>query len=274
MGERKRRKSTHHEEFARQVTAVVDAAVHGYELFHARLVLDARIVQRRVQHDDGEAEHVTGVRVGEYVRVQLAVPLREALHHTVDFLRLAGQPERPEELPERLHQDQVREVVQLDERAQHPLVEVVTLAEVIADRRFVQALALVQELGDVLRRRCQQIVLDQVLDALLRVHVELLTADRRLLRLVRRLGLVGRQAAALHRLHLGHHLAQLIFQLLKTEETPPGQGKEEKSALRFFFLFFFFKQTQMASPLFAPRESPSICARDRPDSPMSNTRSI
>ena len=182
-------------------------------------------MQGRVQHDDGEAEHVTGVRVGEYVRVQLAVPLREAFHHPVDFLRLAGQPERPEELPERLHQDQVREIVQLDERAQHPLVEIVPLAEVIADRCFVQALALVEELGDVLRRRRQQIVLDQVLDALLRVHVELLATDRRLLRLVRRLRLVGREAAALHRLHLGHHLAQLIFQLLQ-QTNATGQGRK------------------------------------------------
>ncbi|KOX78309.1 hypothetical protein WN51_07715 [Melipona quadrifasciata] len=79
-------KSTHHEEFARQVTAIVDATVHDYELIHSGLILDARIVQGRVQHDDGEAEHVTGVRVGEYVRVQLAVPLREAFHHTVFFL--------------------------------------------------------------------------------------------------------------------------------------------------------------------------------------------
>ena len=176
-------------------------------------------MERRVEHDDGEAEDVAGVGVGEDVGVELAVPLGEALHHAVDLLGLAGQPEGPEELPQRLHEDEVGEVVELDEGAQHALVEIVALAEVVADRRLVQALALVEELGHVVGAVAQQAVLDQVLDALLRVHVELLAADRRLLRLVRRLGLVGREVAALHRLHLRHDLAEFIFQLLQANST-------------------------------------------------------
>ena len=36
-------------------------------------------MQAGVEHDDGEAEHVAGVGVGEDVRVELAVPLGEGL---------------------------------------------------------------------------------------------------------------------------------------------------------------------------------------------------
>jgi len=48
-------------------------------------------VQRCIEHYNGEAEHVAGVRVGEYIRIQLAIALCEGLHHAVDLLRLAGQ---------------------------------------------------------------------------------------------------------------------------------------------------------------------------------------
>lgn len=56
-------------------------------------------MQRRVQHNDGKAQHVAGVGVGENVRIQLAVPLGKAFHHPVNLLRLSRQPERPQELP-------------------------------------------------------------------------------------------------------------------------------------------------------------------------------
>lgn len=123
------------EQFARQIATVVDSAIHRDELLERRLILDGRIVQRRVQHDDREAQHIAGVRVGEDVRIQLAVALREALHHAIDLLRFAGQPERPQELAQRLHQDQIGEIVQFDESLQHLLVEVVLLAEIIACER-------------------------------------------------------------------------------------------------------------------------------------------
>ena len=57
-----------------QVPAVVDAPVHGDELVDGRLVPHARVVQARVQHDDGEGQHVARVRVGEDVGVEVAVP--------------------------------------------------------------------------------------------------------------------------------------------------------------------------------------------------------
>lgn len=146
-------KKTHHKKFSRQVAAIVNSTVHGYELFHARFILDARIVQGRVQHDDSETEHVTGVRIRKYIRIQLAVPLREALHHPIDLLRLAGQSKRPKELSKGLHEDQIGEIMQFDECPQHPLIEVVPFAKIIADRCFVKTFALVKELGDVLGRR-------------------------------------------------------------------------------------------------------------------------
>lgn len=91
-------RSTHQEQFLWQIAAVVDASIHRDELFRRGLVLHARIVKRRVQHDDGEAEHVASVRVCEDIGIELAVALGETLHHAVDLLRLAGQPETPEEL--------------------------------------------------------------------------------------------------------------------------------------------------------------------------------
>lgn len=64
--------------------------------------LDTGVMKTGVEHDDGEREDVARVRVGEDVRVVLAVPLSEALHHPVDLLRLAREPERPQELAEGL----------------------------------------------------------------------------------------------------------------------------------------------------------------------------
>lgn len=215
----KEQQKTYHKKFPRQVAAIVNSTVHGYELFHARFILDARIVQGRVQHNDSETEHVTSVRIRKYIGIQLAVPLCEAFHHPINLLCFAGQSERPKKLSKSLHENQIGEIMQFDECPQHPLVEVVSFTKVIADRRFVKTFALVEELGDVLGRRRQQIVLDQVLDALLRVHVELLTADRRLLSLIRWLGLIGGKTTALHRLHFSHHFTQLIFQLLQQKRT-------------------------------------------------------
>ena len=58
-------------------------------------------MERSVEHDDGEGEDEASVRVLEDFRVELAVTPRERLHHPVNLLRLAWQPEAPEELPER-----------------------------------------------------------------------------------------------------------------------------------------------------------------------------
>ena len=68
--------------------------VHGDELVHAGLVLDTGVVEASVEHDDGEAEDVAGVRVGEDVRVELTVSLSEGLHHSVNLLSLSWQPEQ------------------------------------------------------------------------------------------------------------------------------------------------------------------------------------
>ena len=86
---------------------------------------------------------------GEYIRIQLAVSFRETLHHSVYLLALPWQSEAPQELPQRLHQDQVTEIVQVDEGREDGDVEVVAFSEVVPDRLLVEALAFVQEFGDV-----------------------------------------------------------------------------------------------------------------------------
>lgn len=87
------------QQFSRQISTVVDASVHGDELLNGGLVFDWRIVQGSVQHDDGEAQHVTSVGVGENVGVQLTIALSEAFHHAVNFLRLSRQSKAPQKLP-------------------------------------------------------------------------------------------------------------------------------------------------------------------------------
>ena len=76
--------------------------IHCDELLYAWLVLDTWIVQAGVEHDDGKAEHVAGVGVGEDVRVELTIALGKSFHHTVNLLSFAWQSEAPEELPQSL----------------------------------------------------------------------------------------------------------------------------------------------------------------------------
>ena len=52
--------------------------------------LHARVVERRVEHDDREGEDVAGVRIRKNIRIQNTVTLRETLHHSVNFLRFPG----------------------------------------------------------------------------------------------------------------------------------------------------------------------------------------
>lgn len=85
-------------------------------------------------------------------------------------------------IPESLDQDEICKVVQIHKGLEHSLVEVVALAQVVSDSCLVETLTLVQEARHVFVRRLQQSVLDEELYPLFGVHVELLAADRHLLR--------------------------------------------------------------------------------------------
>lgn len=61
----------------------------------------------------------------EHAVVAATVSLGEGLHHTVDLLGLAGQPEAPQELPESLDQVEVRELVQVQEGVKNCDVEII-----------------------------------------------------------------------------------------------------------------------------------------------------
>lgn len=56
-------------------------------------------MQGRVEHDDGERQHVASVRVGENVCVKLTVTLSETFHHPVNLLGFARQAKTPQKLP-------------------------------------------------------------------------------------------------------------------------------------------------------------------------------
>lgn len=83
------------QQFTRQVPAIVDTAIHRDELLDRRFILDRRVVKRSVEHNDGKAQNVTSVGVGENVWIQLTIALGETFHHSVDFLRLAWQSKAP-----------------------------------------------------------------------------------------------------------------------------------------------------------------------------------
>jgi len=86
------------QQLPRQILSIVDPPIHSDELLDTGLVLDARVMQAGVKHDDRKAQHVTGVGVGEYIRVELAISLSKSFHHSVDFLGFSRKPETPQEL--------------------------------------------------------------------------------------------------------------------------------------------------------------------------------
>ena len=86
------------QQLPRQILSIVDPPVHGDELLDTGLVLDTRVVQAGVEHDDCKAQHVASVRVGEDIRVELAISLGKCLHHPVNFLGFSRKPEAPQEL--------------------------------------------------------------------------------------------------------------------------------------------------------------------------------
>lgn len=45
----------------RQVTAIIDATVHGHKALEGRPVPDIGVVEAGVEHDDGEGQDVAGV---------------------------------------------------------------------------------------------------------------------------------------------------------------------------------------------------------------------
>ena len=52
---------SHPQQLLRQVTSLVDAAVHGDEALDRWLVPHVGVVQAGVEHDDGEGEHIARV---------------------------------------------------------------------------------------------------------------------------------------------------------------------------------------------------------------------
>lgn len=84
----------------------------------------------------GRTRNVTWI--GEDVGIELAVTLSKRLHHAVNLLGFARQPEAPQELPECLDDDEIRKVVQVDERLEDLFVEGALLAKVVANGRLIQ----------------------------------------------------------------------------------------------------------------------------------------
>mmetsp|Transcript_93464 Transcript_93464/g.234799 ORF Transcript_93464/g.234799 Transcript_93464/m.234799 type:complete len:206 (+) Transcript_93464:3049-3666(+) len=86
---------------AGQVLVVVDAAIVRNKLSLGHFVFDTRIVQVRLQHDQGERQDEGAISVCELVRVVLAVLLGKLLHHAINLLRLARKSEEGQEAAQR-----------------------------------------------------------------------------------------------------------------------------------------------------------------------------
>lgn len=51
----------HPEELLRQISALIDASVHGDKSLHGGLVPDVGVVQAGIQHDDSKGQHIAGI---------------------------------------------------------------------------------------------------------------------------------------------------------------------------------------------------------------------
>lgn len=51
----------HPEKLLRQISALIDASVHGDKSLHGGLVPDVGVVQAGIQHDDSKGQHVAGI---------------------------------------------------------------------------------------------------------------------------------------------------------------------------------------------------------------------
>jgi hypothetical protein len=56
--------------------------IRNIKIHYLKTYLDAGVVKAGVEHDNGEGEDVAGVRIGEYIRIQLAVPEENILQLT------------------------------------------------------------------------------------------------------------------------------------------------------------------------------------------------
>lgn len=97
------------------VLAVVNAAVILDKLDLRHRLLDLRVVRVRVEEDDGEGEDVSRVGVGKDAWVAGRVSLGKLEHVPIDLLRLAGQAERLKEHAQRVDEQHVVEVHEVDE---------------------------------------------------------------------------------------------------------------------------------------------------------------
>mmetsp|Transcript_12581 Transcript_12581/g.50323 ORF Transcript_12581/g.50323 Transcript_12581/m.50323 type:complete len:581 (-) Transcript_12581:1208-2950(-) len=127
------------EELLREVVTEASVAVVLDELLASHLVLDRGVVEVGVEHDEREGQHVGHVFVLEDARVVLVVPPGEALHDSVDLLRLARKAELGEESTECLVKVHLREVEVLD-KARHDLRRLlVMLAQHLSELGLVEA---------------------------------------------------------------------------------------------------------------------------------------
>mmetsp|Transcript_15121 Transcript_15121/g.41587 ORF Transcript_15121/g.41587 Transcript_15121/m.41587 type:complete len:334 (-) Transcript_15121:584-1585(-) len=164
-----------------QVRVVVDTSVVPHELVPGHLLDNTWIVQVCLQHDERERQHERAIGVCKHIRIVLAILFGELLHHPVDLLRFAGQSEDGQKVAQRVGELLPTEVPAIDQSVEDRLVEGLVLAEVVADGRLVQAqVSLLEELGHVHRVVADEAVLLQILDAPLRLHVELVDADLQL----------------------------------------------------------------------------------------------
>ena len=89
---------SHLKELSRQVISIINAPIHGDKLLDGLLVLNSRVVERGIQHNDGKWEDKAGVWVLEDWRVEFTVAVGKALHHPVNLLCLSWQAKAPQEL--------------------------------------------------------------------------------------------------------------------------------------------------------------------------------
>jgi hypothetical protein len=103
-------------------------------------------------------------------------PAGKFLYYPVNLLRLAGQSEFVEQSAQSLHNGNAGKVESVHIGVHHPLVELIPVAQIVADHRLVETLFRVEEFGNVGRLGANEAALLQIGQALLGLVGEQLDA--------------------------------------------------------------------------------------------------
>ena len=150
---------------------------HLHKVLGSRLIRNTRVMERRVEDDEGEDECLAVVRLEARVRVLAVVLAGEALEHAVHLLVLSVQQEGVQEAAQGSQRRQLAEVEQPQEGGQHGPGKLARPGQVGSDGPLLQVVPPAQEAGHGRRGVGQQALLDHGVHGRRRGGVEAAAGD-------------------------------------------------------------------------------------------------